>query len=145
MPIPAVRADLDEPLDVEGHLATQVALDLVAPVDQLAEPVDLLLGEVADAGVRVDVRLGQDLLARGQAEAIDVGKGDFDALLARNVDAGDPCHRLPLPLLVLRIGADDHHGAVAADDFAIVAACLDGGSDFHWFLVPPWFRAVRST
>ena len=62
----AVRADLDQALDVERDLAAQVALDLVAAVDQLAEPVDLLLGEVADPGVRVDVRLGEDLLAVGR-------------------------------------------------------------------------------
>ena len=40
-------------------------------------------------------------------------------------------HRLPLPLLVLGIGADDHHGAVATDDLAVVAARLDGSSDFQ--------------
>src|SRR4029079_10981475 len=43
---PAVRADLDQPLDVERDLAPQIAFHLVAAVDQLAEPVDLLLGEV---------------------------------------------------------------------------------------------------
>ena len=64
----AIRADLDESLDVQRGLAAEVALDLVAPVDQLAQAVDLLLGEVADAGVRVDVRLGEDLLAGGQAD-----------------------------------------------------------------------------
>src|SRR2546427_12542406 len=39
-----------------------------------------------------------------------------------------------LPLLVLGVGADDHHGAVTADDLAVVAACLDRGSDFQRFL-----------
>ena len=61
----AVRADLDEALDVQRDLAAQVALDLVAAVDELAQPVDLLLGEVADPGVGVDVRLREDLLAVG--------------------------------------------------------------------------------
>src|SRR5437016_2383769 len=42
---------------------------------------------------------------------------------------------LPLPLLVLGIGADDHHGPVATNDFAVVATRLDGGSDFQRFLV----------
>ena len=45
---PAVRADLDQALDVERDLSPEVALDLVAPVDELAEPVDLLLGEITD-------------------------------------------------------------------------------------------------
>ena len=130
----AVRADLGETLDVEGDLATQVAFHLVAAVDQLSKPVDLLLGEVAHPGVRVDVGLGEDLLAGGQTDPEDVGEGDLDALLARDVDACDSCHRLPLPLLVLGIGADDHHGAVATDDLAVVAARLDGGSDFQRIL-----------
>ena len=55
----AVQADLDEALDVQRHLATEVALDLVATVDELAEAVDLLLREVADPRVGVDVRLGR--------------------------------------------------------------------------------------
>src|SRR5690349_12038109 len=41
---------------------------------------------------------------------------------------------LSLSLFVLGIGADDHHRAVAADDFAVVAARLDGGSDFQRIL-----------
>ena len=48
----AIRADLLESLDVQRDLAPQVALDLVAAVDDLAQPVDLVLGEVTDAGVR---------------------------------------------------------------------------------------------
>src|SRR4051794_14290058 len=88
----AVRPDLDESLDVERDLATEIALDLVAPVDQLAEAVDLLLREIPHPGVRVDVRLRQDLLARRQADAEDVGQRDLHALLARDVNAGNSRH-----------------------------------------------------
>jgi hypothetical protein len=35
----AVRADLDEALDVQRNFAAEVTLDLVAAVDELAEPV----------------------------------------------------------------------------------------------------------
>src|SRR5207248_6895217 len=107
-----------------------------APVYQLAEPVDLVLGEVADAGIRVDVGLGEDLRRGRQADPEDVGEGNLDPLLTGDVDAGDPCHSvLPLPLLVLRIGADDHHGPVAPNHFAVVATGLDGSSDFQRVLV----------
>src|SRR4029079_3634540 len=99
----AVGADLDESLDVEGRLAAEVALHLVSAVDQLAQAVDLLLGEIADTGVRIDVGLGKDLLARGQTDPEDVRESDLYALLTRDVDAGDACHQLPLPLLVLRV------------------------------------------
>src|SRR3972149_8854720 len=47
---------------------------------------------------------------------------------------------LPLPLLVLRVRADDHHGPVTANDLAVVAARLDGSSDFQRIL-DEWVRA----
>ena len=116
-------------LDVQGHLAAQVALDLVAPVDDLAQPVDLLVGQVADPGVRVDVGLGEDLLAGRQTDPEDVGQGDLDALLARDVDAGDTCHRrYPCRCLCLGLVQMTITVAVTADDLAVVAARLDGSS-----------------
>src|SRR5690242_4538215 len=39
-----------------------------------------------------------------------------------------------LPLLVLGVLANDHHGAMAPDDLAVVATRLDGRSDLHGFL-----------
>jgi hypothetical protein len=63
VPEAAVRADLDEALDVQRHLAPEVALDLERPVDDLAKPVDLVFGEVPNTGVRVDAGLLEDLLA----------------------------------------------------------------------------------
>jgi hypothetical protein len=38
---------------------------------------------------------------------------------------------LALPLLVLRVLADDHHAALAANDLALFAHGLDGRSNFH--------------
>ena len=130
----AIRADLDQALDVERNLATEVALDLEAAIDELTKSVVLLFGQVAYSRVRIHIRLAQNLLGRRQANPEDVREGDLDPPLARNVDAGDACHRLPLPLLVFRVGANDHHGAVTANDLAVVAARLDGGSDFQRFL-----------
>ena len=102
---PAVRADLDQPLDVERDLAPQIAFHLVAAVDQLAEPVDLLLGQITDTGVRVDIRLDEDLLGRWQAKPIDVGQGDLDPLLAGNVDSGNSGHTLATPVAACASGS----------------------------------------
>src|SRR5437762_2608868 len=48
-----VARDLDLALDVLGHVAAEVTLDLEVPVDVLADPYDLLLGEIADLRRRV--------------------------------------------------------------------------------------------
>src|SRR3954468_8926733 len=52
--------------------------------------------------------------------------------------------RLALPLLVLGIRADTHHHAVAADDLAVVTACLNGCGDLHdsCFLAPGLLEPV---
>src|SRR3954454_11143442 len=89
---PAIRADLDETLDVERDLATEIAFDGQPAVDDLAETTDLLLGEIADTRVRVHVRLLEDLLARREPDPVDVRERDLDPLLAGDVDAGDACH-----------------------------------------------------
>ena len=39
--------------------------------------------------------------------------------------------RLPLPLLVARIVADDVHHTSAAHNFAVVAQSFDASADFH--------------
>jgi hypothetical protein len=41
---------------------------------------------------------------------------------------------LSLPLLMLRIGADDPHHALAVDHFALVTHLFDGRSNFHFNL-----------
>src|SRR5262245_49060250 len=87
-----VRTDLLEALDVQRDLTAKVALNLVAAVDDVAQAIDLLLGQVTDPGIRVDVRLGEDLLAGWQTDAEDIGQCDLDPLFARDVDACDTCH-----------------------------------------------------
>src|SRR5438552_18887848 len=47
MPHPLVGADLDLPLDVLSYLSAEIALDLVALVDELADLHDLFLREIA--------------------------------------------------------------------------------------------------
>jgi hypothetical protein len=126
-----VRADLGEPLDGLLPVAAQVTLDLELRVDVVAELRDLFVGEVLDLRVRVEAELGGDL-ARGRlADPVDVGQPDLEPLLVRKVDSGDSCDGSALPLLVTRVGADDHGRTVPLDHAAAFAHGLDGRAYFH--------------
>src|SRR6266536_4696487 len=60
---PAVAPDLHQTLDVQRALAPEVPLDGEV-LDGVAQAGDLVLGEVADVGVTVDLRLVQQLVRR---------------------------------------------------------------------------------
>ena len=69
-----------------------LALDLVLVLDRLADPGNLVLGEILDARVPVDLRGLQDLSGARATDPEDVGQADFDALVRGKVDACDTCH-----------------------------------------------------
>ena len=120
-----VGANLNQSLDVHSNLAAEITLDLAALVDDFTKSVDLVLGEVAHACVWVNGGLRQDLLAGGEAYAEDVGKGDLNTLLARNINACNTSHQLTLSLLVLWVFANDHDASVPLNHEALVASNLD--------------------
>jgi hypothetical protein len=131
VPDAAVGADLGEPLDRLLPVAAQVSLDLEIRVDVVAELRDLFVGEVLDLRVRAEVKLRGDL-ARGRlTDSVNVRQADLEALLVGKVDSGDACDGSALPLLVARIGTDDHGRAVPLDHAAALAHGLDGRTDFH--------------
>src|SRR5579872_4855700 len=131
-PVPEalVADDLDLALDVLVLLAAQVALDLEVGVDVAAQPHDLVLGQIADPGVRADHRTLGHFLGPGGADPVDIGEPGLEALFPGQVDAGDPCH-LALPLLVAWVRADHHDPPVPADDLALLAHPLDARLHFH--------------
>ena len=88
----AVAADLHQALDVQAHVAAQVALHLQVVLDVFTDLVDVLLREILHAGVRVDAGGGQDLLRGLQADAENIRQSDFDPLLTRQVNARNTCH-----------------------------------------------------
>src|SRR5512143_1299348 len=123
VPPTAVRADIHQPLDVHRGLGAQRALDLVVPLDDLPQPRDFSVAQVAHARVGAHPGLHQNLLRVAATDAEDVRQRVGDFLVARQVNSGDACHASTLPLFVLRTAlADDpqhtatpHHLAVLAD------------------------------
>src|SRR3712207_3474679 len=81
----AVAAQVHQPLDVHGHLATEVTLDLVVGLDDLADPAGLLVGEVLRPGGQLDARRHADVMGGLVADAVDVLKRDDSALVGREV------------------------------------------------------------
>src|SRR5207249_11376688 len=100
MPKPAIAADLLKAFDVHGDLAAEVTLDGEAAIDDLSDLRDRRLGEIAHAHGAVDPRLLEHVTRGGRSDAEDVAERHVDALLARDVNAGDTCHDEP-PLLHL--------------------------------------------
>src|SRR5712691_7550752 len=131
---PPVGADLHEALDVHGDVLAKIALHAPLAVDDLGDAAGLLFGEVLHPHVGVDPGLGQDLVAPAHPDPVDVGEGDLDPLLAREIDACDACHALPLPLFVLLVGADHVDDAPAPHHLALHADLLDRRPYFHRFL-----------
>jgi hypothetical protein len=117
----AVAIDVDETLDVERDLLAEVTLDLVIPLDDVTDGGDLHVRELLRIDVDGDVRLVEDRSSRGESDAEDVGESDVHALVAREIDAFDSSHDLPLPLLVLWVFAQHADNTAAADDATLVA------------------------
>src|SRR5690606_33147628 len=90
----AIAGQVHQTLDVHRRLATQVAFDSVVAVDGFADLQDLRVGQLVHAASRLDADLGRDLLGVRRANAVDVLKRDFNALVGRNVDACDTGHEI---------------------------------------------------
>src|SRR6185295_13091735 len=90
-----VAAEVHQPLDVDRHLAAQVAFDL-DPADLLADALEVGVREVLDLAVPGHAGRAADLLRGRATDAVDRGQADLGVLVGRNVDAGNACHVLPL-------------------------------------------------
>src|SRR5438094_1573331 len=133
MPRAAVRPDVHQPLDVHRDLGPKRALDLVVPLDHLAQPRDLRGAQVTNARIRIDAGLRENLLRVSQADAVDVREGVQNFLVAWQVDARYACHGvLSLPLLVLGTAlADDADDPPPLDHLTMLADRFDAGPNLQ--------------
>src|SRR5579885_2417162 len=133
--IATVAAQIDEPLDVEADLAAKVALDLQAPIDDLADFRDFHLVERVGFLVERDSRFSENLSRRRATDPEDVGQRNFHSLATREIDSSNTSHsllplnlsslNLALPLLVARVLANHAHDALTANYLALVTNLLN--------------------
>src|SRR5688572_14542264 len=127
----AVAADFHQPLDVHGDLLAEIALHAADLFEHPADLADVVFGQILDADVRADARRGQDVVRPLAPDAVDIREADLDPLRPRQIDACNTRHRLPLPLLVLRVRADHTDDATSPHNLALVTDPLDRRSYLH--------------
>ena len=50
------------------------------------------IGEIFHPDIRAHPSLAENLAGAGGTNPIDIGEGDFNSLVARDINAGDPSH-----------------------------------------------------
>ena len=91
-----IRADFRQALDIQRHLAAQIAFHRVLLLDEIAQHIHFGFGQIFDPRVGIDTGLSQNLLAGRQADAVNIRQTDFHPLIARQVNACYTCHILSL-------------------------------------------------
>ena len=81
-----------EVLTIDGGFTAQITFHEVITVDHFTDLQDFRIIEVGDTAFRCDGNLLADLLRLGRANAVDIAKRDFYALIRRNIDAGNTGH-----------------------------------------------------
>jgi len=142
MPQSSVTADVHQPLDVHLDLLSQIAFDIALLIDNGSYPVDLFLGQLANATVRADMSLAQNLVSTRSPDPVYVRKAYLNPLIARQINACYSSHSpstrssLSLSLFVLGIGADYPHNTPAVNYFAVIANPFYRSSYFHSYPSP---------
>ena len=86
MPKPPLAANVHEHLDVLRDFPAEVALDPVALLDHLAQLDDLGLAEMLGPRVYIDIGLFADLFRERKPNSMDVGEGNVDPLVSREIN-----------------------------------------------------------
>jgi hypothetical protein len=138
----AIAPDVHQALDIHGDFPAQIAFDPHLLVDDLADAIDLIVGQIAHSRIRADIRPLEKLLARMQPNTEDIGQRRFDSLISREIDSRNSRHvlsplrprktgLLALPLLVPWIDANHPHHTLAPDDLALLATASYRSSYLH--------------
>ena len=92
----AIAADFLEALDIHSDLSAKITFNGVILFDDITDTVDFFVGEVLDAGVRIDIGLLKNLAGTRASDTVNVGQSDFNTLISRQINTRNTSH-LMLP------------------------------------------------
>ena len=84
-PVPdsSVASDLLQSLDIHRDVSAKITLDhYIKLFHRRTDLVDFFIGQIPDAGIRVDSGLSQNPVRGGTADSKDVGQADLNSLLS---------------------------------------------------------------
>src|SRR6202045_1823571 len=90
----AIAAEVHQTLDVHAGLATQVAFDHIVAIDHFTDLQHFLIAQLRDAAIFGNLDLLHDLGGILLADAMDVLERDQNALVGRDIHAGNTGHGL---------------------------------------------------
>jgi hypothetical protein len=93
VPQSSVRSDIDQPFDVHGQFASQVALDLLVLLDDVSNFDNVFIGKVFDSGVGIHARLTKNLDRQGPAYAKYACQSNLDTLVLGKINPGYSRHK----------------------------------------------------
>ena len=88
----AVAADFDEAFDIERYFTAKITFHLQMMLNIFTQLADFGLGEIFHPGVGINADFREHLLRCGQADAVNVGQADFNALFSWQVNTCNACH-----------------------------------------------------
>src|ERR1700749_92463 len=87
-----IGAQIHQPLDVDGDLAAEVALDHIIAIARLADLQDFRIRQLSDAPLRRDMHLLDDLFVLLRPDSVDILKRNDHALVGWNINACNASH-----------------------------------------------------
>src|SRR5687767_14977667 len=87
-----IRSRIDQTLDVHRECFSEIALDLVFLIDNLADLDDLVLTEIFDPDGAIDPGLVQNVSGGRPADAEYIGQADVRPFFSRQIHSRNTCH-----------------------------------------------------
>ena len=87
-----VAVDLDHSLDVKSYVTAEVTLYLVVSFDLITKLCYVCIGKILCTSVGIDSGCYEDIICALSANTVNIGEGDFNALVIRNINTSYTSH-----------------------------------------------------